>query len=160
MQAKEEGWYCYTVTRCSGEENVYSGATNNVRRRLRQHNNQLKGSSAYCKRWGRNNAKLLLLIGPLGKTTALSIERYLKNQIGSGIRGRCRALMKLLQLPGGYTAKSVGLTVSELRLLPAQCSLSRPQFMQHTDTTGEKLDAYKHISFDADFARESQNESS
>lgn len=155
---KEQEWYCYTVARCRGQEDVYSGATNNICRRVRAHRFEVKGGSAYCKRWGRNNAKLVLLVGPLRKTTALSIERYLKNRVGSGVRGRCQALMKLLQLPGGYTAKSARLTASELRQLPVQCSLSQAQFMQYTGTTDEQLDGYKEISFDVEFASK-QNES-
>lgn len=122
-------WFCYTVaTRC-GQPRVYSGASNNVERRIQQHNQRRAGGSHTVRGWGTNNARLVLLIGPLARTEALSLERRLKNTLirGGGIQGRLKALIHLLQAPDGVQSKSVHLTTGVLRKIPVHTPLSRQQ---------------------------------
>lgn len=70
----------------------------------------------------------------------MSIERRLKNTIirGGGLTGRCRALVRLLSLPG-YITKTTRLSVVELRALRVQTGLSRAQFIACTHVSDEWL---------------------
>jgi predicted GIY-YIG superfamily endonuclease len=130
---RSDRWFCYTVATRKGLEDVYSGATNNLTRRMRQHNNEIRGGSLFCKRWGIGNARLVLLIGPIPRNVALSIERYLKKSIsaGGGIHGRCRAVAKLLAA-NEYITKSARLTGDELGLLRVRTTLSKAQFLNQS----------------------------
>ena len=123
-------WFCYTVATIRGQPRVYSGATNNVDRRVRlQHNQRRAGGSHTVRGWGPNNARLLLLIGPLARAQALSLERRLKNTLirGGGIQGRLKALVRVLEAPEGLRSKSVQLTVDALHDIPVHTPLSREQ---------------------------------
>lgn len=123
-----DGYYCYTIVTKSNPEIVYSGSTNNLARRMREHNGA-PNKARYTKRFGHNNAKLAIKIGPLPKMAAKSIENRMKRYIyvGGGITGRCRALAKLLSLPA-YVTRTVRLTGDELRHIKVETSLTRNEF--------------------------------
>ena len=52
----EEGWYCYTITSDADDKLIYSGATNNISRRMRQHNGLSANKSKYTRRFGWKTA--------------------------------------------------------------------------------------------------------
>ena len=59
---------------------TYLGITNNSRRRLRQHNGEIKGGARYTRAFkGKGCWKYYLKILNLSKNQALSIERTAKN---------------------------------------------------------------------------------
>ncbi len=126
-------WFCYVVVTKTSPVSVYSGASNTPFKRLQEHNGELPNRGTFTRRFGANNVALALLVGPMPRAAALSIERRLKNTIikGGGLRGRCRALVRLLSLPG-YITKTTRLSVDELRALRVQTSLSREQFVAYT----------------------------
>ena len=60
---------------------TYLGITNNSKRRLRQHNGELKGGARYTSSFkGTGEWKYFLKIHNLSKCEALSIERTAKNK--------------------------------------------------------------------------------
>lgn len=127
---QQSDWYNYIVEGPCGA--IYAGATNGIRRRMRQHNNRLSGGSLRCKAWGQDQAKLVVLIGPLSsRTAALAIERRLKNKIvkNGGVAGRLCAIVWLLQLPGGFVSKSAKLTSTQLKQLEIRTSHTISQVM-------------------------------
>ena len=59
---------------------TYLGITNNFKRRIRQHNNEIKGGARYTKSFKSIGSWILYLhIPDLNKSEALSIERKIKN---------------------------------------------------------------------------------
>ena len=59
---------------------TYVGITNNFKRRIRQHNNEIKGGARYTKCFkGNGEWTLYLYIPNLSKSIALSIERKIKH---------------------------------------------------------------------------------
>ena len=60
---------------------TYLGITNNLNRRLRQHNGEISGGARYTKSFkGNGEWKYFLNISNLTKSEALSIERTAKNK--------------------------------------------------------------------------------
>jgi hypothetical protein len=70
-------------------------------------------------------------MGPMPRTTALSIEHRMKRFVfrGGGLNGRIKALTKLLSLSQHRTA-SVSLTQSDLQQIPVLITMSREQFQR------------------------------
>ena len=72
----------------SHHNKTYLGITNNIKRRIRQHNGEIKGGAKYttnnlgCGKWS-----YYLIIPYLTKSVALSIERIVKNRRRKG-KGR------------------------------------------------------------------------
>ena len=59
---------------------TYVGITNNLKRRIRQHNGDIKGGAKYTDRFKGNGIwKLILYVDNLTKSKALSYERTIKN---------------------------------------------------------------------------------
>ncbi len=105
-----ETWFCYTITSDSGL--VYSGATNNVDKRMRQvtskkrhfsyhvehtftqHNKKIANRGTFTRRF--KSTKLAILMGPIPRPVALSIEHRMKRFVirGGGLIGRMKALKK------------------------------------------------------------------
>lgn len=79
---------------------TYVGITNNIIRRLRQHNCIIKGGARYTKmKKGEGEWKLYGYVDNVDKNTALSIERKIKNMKTSGktpIEKRVNSFNKLL----------------------------------------------------------------
>lgn len=119
-------WYCYTVCTRNGSLRIYSGASNDVPRRIQQHNQQLAGGAHTTKSWGKDNAQLMLLLGPMQRPMALAIERKLKQTVvrhGAGLTGRLKALVKLLQQQT-FASRSVHVTRQQLKRVTIRTSLS------------------------------------
>jgi len=71
-------WYVYILESDSAPGRFYTGFTNDLDRRLIEHNStENKGHTAKYKPW-----KLHTFIGFTDKTTAQNFEKYLKTQAG------------------------------------------------------------------------------
>ncbi len=125
VPTSENGWYCYILETKSGPHRVYTGATNNLYRRLRQHNAEQAGGARHTRLWGPDNAKLAILLGPMTQTAALAIERRLKQKItrGGGLRGRLKAVVQLLR-QHTFRSRSVTIPHSELKQMTIRTAAS------------------------------------
>ena len=96
---------CYIVYLLKNTCNnrTYLGITNNSKRRLRQHNGELKGGARYTRSFkGTGEWKYHLKINNLTKCEALSIERTAKNKRKgskgiSSIQKRLNVLLPILE---------------------------------------------------------------
>ena len=92
--------YLIVNTCCS---RTYIGISNNFKRRIRQHNNEIKGGARYTTCFkGKGEWKLYLYIPNLSKSIALSLERKIKhmrhNSIGkTPLEKRIYSIEKVLQ---------------------------------------------------------------
>jgi predicted GIY-YIG superfamily endonuclease len=104
-----EEWYCYILRNTQSKYNhlTYNGSTNNPKRRLRQHNEEIAGGAHYTH--GRNGGWEIyaLLTGFVDHKNALSCEWRIKHTNGkpgkrppqhSGIIGRIVGLNEVLKL--------------------------------------------------------------
>jgi|SRR5210317_1742137 len=104
-----EEWYCYILRNTQPKYNhlTYNGSTNNPKRRLRQHNEEIAGGAHYTH--GRNGGWEIyaLLTGFVDHKNALSCEWRIKHTNGkpgkrppqhSGIIGRIVGLNEVLKL--------------------------------------------------------------
>lgn len=104
-----EEWYCYILrnTQPKYSHLTYNGSTNNPKRRLRQHNEEISGGARYTH--GRNGGWEIyaLLTGFVDHKNALSCEWRIKHTNGkpgkrppqhSGIVGRIVGLNEVLKL--------------------------------------------------------------
>lgn len=115
-------YLCYIIT--NDDNKSYIGCTNNFKRRLRQHNNEIKGGAKYT----TSNSSItgwrpvILIDGFLDKSTALSFEwrmKRKKNKYGklkpiSGLDTRVNNLFSILK---GEIITSKCCLVSELPYL-------------------------------------------
>lgn len=84
---------------------TYNGYTNNPKRRIRQHNQEIKKGAVYTKKYGNKTWEYLILIGGLpDKKNALQCEWKIKHpdnkKRGSkytGPKGRIKGLIKILK---------------------------------------------------------------
>nr|QBK88665.1 MAG: GIY-YIG nuclease [Mimivirus LCMiAC01] len=75
-------WYCYILTNTyeSHKHRTYVGASNNPKRRIRQHNNIIKGGAKYTSAFGNHTWKYMVLLAGLPtKINALQCEWKLKH---------------------------------------------------------------------------------
>ena len=85
-------YYVYVIT---NNNKSYVGSTNNLKRRLRQHNQEIKGGAKYTTSCG-SGWKYKIIIGTFDHKTALSFEWHLKHGgKGRGINRRLDNLEKL-----------------------------------------------------------------
>ena len=79
---------CYILIHCPGGHRTYCGSTNNLKRRLRQHNGELKGGARYTTKFGKQCWKLLASVsGFHGRSQALSFEWAMKHSRTARRRG-------------------------------------------------------------------------
>lgn len=96
-------YYCYIIT--NDKNQSYTGCTNNLDRRLKQHNGLLKGGAKYTRK--SNNWKYYYIIGIFDKKSAFKFEyqlKFKKNNKGnltriSGINNKFNRLKCLLTEP-------------------------------------------------------------
>lgn len=80
--------WCVYLLQCCVTGRTYKGCTNNMERRLRQHNGELSGGAKYTSRYGP--WRVVMVLGPIAcKRKALSIEWHWKHPRGprSFLRG-------------------------------------------------------------------------
>lgn len=97
----------YRVYILVNERKTYVGITNNMTRRLRQHNGELVGGARYTTmNKGLGEWKIHSFINGLTKSKALSIEKRIKlrsrKQSGSAIERRLKAIDEVLNMEGNY----------------------------------------------------------
>jgi len=103
MNSKESDapWWVY-VLRNTHTAAVYTGCTNRPDHRLRAHQCHISGGARTTRRWvtrhGADSVTMWMLLGPLDKIAAQSLERKLKQtRVGPpGVAGRLQAINKLL----------------------------------------------------------------
>jgi predicted GIY-YIG superfamily endonuclease len=72
-------WYCYILKNNTYENKTYNGSTNNITRRLRQHNGELVGGAKYTKKYGDNNWHVyFLMTGFIDHKNCLQAEWKIK----------------------------------------------------------------------------------
>jgi len=102
-------WYCYILRNKNPryQHLTYNGSTNNPKRRLRQHNEEIVGGARYTHGRGGGWEIYALLTGFPDHKNALSCEWRIKHTNGkpgirprehSGIQGRIIALNDILKL--------------------------------------------------------------
>ncbi len=108
MEPKEQ-WYCYILRNKQQRycHLSYNGSTNNPRRRLRQHNEEIVGGARYTHGRGGGWEIYALLTGFIDHKNALSCEWRIKHTNGKpgkrptshlGMTGRIKGLNEVLQL--------------------------------------------------------------
>jgi structure-specific endonuclease subunit SLX1 len=108
MEPKDK-WYCYILRNKQHQYShlSYNGSTNNPRRRLRQHNEEIVGGARYTHGRGGGWEIYALLTGFVDHKNALSCEWRIKHTNGRpgkrpnehlGTIGRIRGLNEVLKL--------------------------------------------------------------
>jgi predicted GIY-YIG superfamily endonuclease len=90
---------------------TYVGSTNDLKRRIRQHNNEIKGGAKYTTNSNNSKWKYLYYIsGFPDHQNALQAEWKLKNlqkkQVKKGVEGRLKSLIEFSKLDF-WTSKSI-----------------------------------------------------
>jgi predicted GIY-YIG superfamily endonuclease len=106
---QSEQWYCYILRNRQQQYShlTYNGSTNNPKRRLRQHNEEISGGARYTHGRGGGWEIYALLTGFVDHKNALSCEWRIKHTNGKpgkrpnnhlGVVGRIIGLNEVLQL--------------------------------------------------------------
>lgn len=101
--------YCYILRNlCEPDENrTYNGYTNNPQKRIRQHNQEIKGGAIYTKKWGDRSWQYIAIIGGFPDyCCALQCEWRIKHPAPKKIRpkrynspsGRINGLNEILHM--------------------------------------------------------------
>jgi len=113
--SERDQWYCYILRNIQPKYNglTYNGSTNNPRRRLRQHNEEIAGGARYTHGRGGGWEIYALLTGFIDHKNTLSCEWRIKHTNGKpgkrpnehlGMIGRIRGLNEVLKLES-WTSK-------------------------------------------------------
>ena len=105
-----ESWYCYILRNRQSKfaHLTYNGSTNNPKRRLRQHNEEISGGARYTHGRGGGWEIYALMTGFVDHKNALSCEWRIKHPNGKpgdrpqkykGMAGRIVGLNDVLRLP-------------------------------------------------------------
>lgn len=98
----EKDYVVYLLTNTCNNR-TYLGVTNNINRRLRQHNGEIKGGAKYTHSFkGTGCWQYYLQIHNVNKSQALSIERIAKNRRALGKNAVDRRLKVLLPILEKY----------------------------------------------------------
>lgn len=106
---ENETWYCYILrnTQTKYSHLTYNGSTNNPKRRLRQHNEEIVGGARYTHGRGGGWEIYALMTGFYDHKNALSCEWRIKHTNGKpgkrpnehlGVIGRIKGLNEILKL--------------------------------------------------------------
>lgn len=106
----KEDWFCYILRNVQSRYShlTYNGSTNNMKRRLRQHNEEIAGGARYTHGRGGGWEVYALLTGFVDHKNALSCEWRIKHTNGRpgkrptnhlGVIGRIRGLNEVLKSP-------------------------------------------------------------
>ena len=102
-------WYCYILRNTQQQYShlTYNGSTNNPKRRLRQHNEEISGGARYTHGRGGGWTIYAIMTGFIDHKNALSCEWRIKHTNGKpgkrptqhlGMVGRIKGLNEVLQL--------------------------------------------------------------
>jgi len=103
MPPPRETTFMYVLVSCATPTRSYVGVTNNIARRLRQHNGAICGGARYTK--GSRPWRVHAMFQLASRHDALSLEWKVKHRKtradGSGVAGRvCAALRLGARIPG------------------------------------------------------------
>jgi len=118
IKNKKKNWYCYILANDYEPHKfrTYNGSTNNILRRLRQHNQELVGGARYTKKFGDKKWKIIALVtGYPDHKNTLQCEWRIRYPTGKksyrkfrNPDGRIRGLCKVLNRKS-WSPKSVHL---------------------------------------------------
>lgn len=102
-------WYCYILRNTDNKDKnrTYNGFTNNPAKRIRQHNQEIKGGAKYTKKYGNKTWEIYVLVtGFPTSQNALQCEWRIKHPDNKrkrcgkyiGPKGRIKGLNEVLQL--------------------------------------------------------------
>jgi predicted GIY-YIG superfamily endonuclease len=108
VETKNDTWYCYILRNKQAQyaHLSYNGSTNNPKRRLRQHNEEIVGGAHYTHGRGGGWEIYALLTGFPDHKNALSCEWRIKHTLGRpgkrpsqhcSVAGRIRGLSEVLK---------------------------------------------------------------
>lgn len=113
MSSTTEGtWHCYII---ANGRHTYNGSTNDLRRRLRQHNGEITGGARATSRVGPGWRYVAVLSGFTDHVNALQCEWRIKHPSGRpgrrdpqwcGVGGRIRGLNHVLRTSTQWTSQS------------------------------------------------------
>lgn len=118
-------YFCY-ILKNEHEPDInrtYNGFTTDPKKRIRQHNQEIKGGAKYTKKWGNKSWEIYVLIkGFPDKINALQCEWRIKKPTGHRIRpriyntpeGRIKGLNEILKMDK-WTSKS-NVLIKEIEL--------------------------------------------
>lgn len=86
-------WNIYLIVNATY---TYVGITNDLKKRLRQHNAEIKGGAKYTKDRG-NGWKYALIVSGLNKSSAYSFEYKVKHPLCRGYQKRYNRIMQIYQ---------------------------------------------------------------
>lgn len=73
-------WYCYILKNNTHLNKTYNGSTNDIKRRLRQHNGEISGGAKYTKKYGDSNWEVyFLMTGFIDHSNCLQAEWKIKH---------------------------------------------------------------------------------
>lgn len=105
-------WHCYII---ANGRHTYNGSTNDLRRRLRQHNGEITGGARATSRVGPGWRYVAVLSGFTDHVNALQCEWRIKHPSGRpgrrdpqwcGVAGRVRGLAHVLRTSTQWTSNS------------------------------------------------------
>jgi predicted GIY-YIG superfamily endonuclease len=95
-------YLCYLLLRHDGNA-TYVGCTNNMSRRIRQHNCEISGGAKYTSMWPGQWSVQTTVVGFVSRNEALSFEWHWKRESrkfkGTPLERRLAGLKNLLQQP-------------------------------------------------------------
>ena len=110
----DKKWVCYILKSInpSFPNHTYNGATNNIHRRIRQHNGLIEGGAKQTRQYGTSEMYCVITGFP-NKTYALSCEWWIKHPTGArtrpppltGIIGRIQGLNHLILKSNKWISK-------------------------------------------------------
>lgn len=116
-QAAQTTWYIYMVE--NRYQQLYTGITTDLLRRLRQHNGEIKGGAKALK--GKGPVNLRWVASTLGKSQALKVEYKIKRLS----KQQKSALIHQDAPPSGNEFENTRVCTSAYLSSPANSSLSR-----------------------------------
>jgi structure-specific endonuclease subunit SLX1 len=92
-------WYCYLLTNTyePHKNRTYCGYTNNLKRRIRQHNGEIKGGAKYTTAFGNKQWEYLAIMEFSSKTEACQCEWKIKHIKKYGPASKVDILNKVLE---------------------------------------------------------------
>jgi structure-specific endonuclease subunit SLX1 len=135
-------FFCYII--CNASKRTYVGSTNDLRRRLRQHNGEIKGGAWSTKGKGPWSYLLYVQVNEdaqkMDHAWNLSLEWHLKRPNGRsrsqprGIEGRMETLYKVFEKPKFKNNTYTVFCASELKL-PTFCTQDKCVFQLDLKST-------------------------
>lgn len=130
-------WYCYALISECGKY-TYIGKTNNLKRRLRQHNGEISGGAKYTRK-GRPWSHILYVSGFPTNSLAMCFEWAWKHKRAKGKTGILKSLEKVC-LKEKWTTKCPESCTIPLKICSQEIlNITLPQYV-----TFQKIDSLEN----------------